>query len=37
VQLKGLPALNQMWAAPDNVPTLNEIKDPFAWMERVLD
>ncbi|MGH2747531.1 MAG: zinc-dependent metalloprotease [Actinomycetota bacterium] len=37
VQLKGLPALNRVWGAPDNLPTLPEIKDPFAWMERVLE
>lgn len=37
VSLKGLTALNQMWAAPDNLPTLSEIKDPFTWMERVVD
>ena len=37
VSLRGLPALNQVWAAPDNLPTMPEVKDPFAWMERVLD
>lgn len=37
VKLRGVAALNQVWAAPDNLPTLDEIKDPFAWMERVLD
>ena len=37
VQLKGIPALNEVWAAPDNLPLLAEIKDPFAWIERVLD
>ena len=37
VQLKGIAALNQVWAAPDNLPLLEEIKDPFAWIERVLD
>ena len=37
VSLKGLSSLNEMWAAPDNLPTIAEIKDPFAWMERVLD
>ena len=36
VKLKGLPELNRLWQAPDNVPTLEEIKDPFAWMDRVL-
>lgn len=36
VELKGIAALNAVWAAPDNLPNLAEIKDPFAWMERVL-
>lgn len=35
--LRGLPSLNKVWDAPDNLPTMAEIKDPFAWMERVLD
>ncbi|MDQ3954432.1 MAG: zinc-dependent metalloprotease [Actinomycetota bacterium] len=35
VQLKSLPLLNSVWQAPDNLPSLAEIKDPFAWMERV--
>lgn len=37
VQIKGIAALNGVWAAPDNLPALDEIKDPFAWMERVAD
>ena len=37
VSLRGLPSLNRVWAAPDNLPTMAEVKDPFAWMERVLD
>ena len=37
VQLKGITALNHVWAAPDNLPLLSEIKDPFAWIERVLE
>ncbi|CAN5659685.1 zinc-dependent metalloprotease [soil metagenome] len=36
VKLKGLPALNRVWEAPDNLPSIDEIRDPFAWMERVL-
>jgi putative hydrolase len=36
VKLHGIDALNRIWEAPDNLPTLDEIKDPFAWMERVL-
>lgn len=37
VKLKGIEALNRMWTAPDNLPSYEEIKDPFAWIERVLD
>lgn len=36
VKLKGLYALNRMWDAADNLPSLEEIRDPFAWMDRVL-
>ena len=37
VQLRGIGALNAVWAAPDNLPAYEEIKDPFAWIERVVD
>ncbi|MDQ4024111.1 MAG: zinc-dependent metalloprotease [Actinomycetota bacterium] len=37
VKLKGVGALNSIWDAPDNMPSYAEIKDPFAWMERVAD
>ncbi|MGH2819600.1 MAG: zinc-dependent metalloprotease [Actinomycetota bacterium] len=36
-KLKGLPALNRVWEAPDNLPTIEEIRDPFAWIDRVLE
>jgi putative hydrolase len=36
-KLRGIPSLNRVWEAPDNLPSLEEIRDPFAWMERVLD
>jgi putative hydrolase len=36
VKLHGIAELNKVWDAPDNLPTIEEIKDPFAWMERVL-
>ena len=35
-QLKGIRSLNRVWDAPDNVPSMEEIRDPFAWMDRVL-
>ena len=37
VKLKGIAALNSIWDAPDNLPSYAEIKDPFAWMERVAE
>ncbi len=37
VELRGVPALNRIWEAPDNLPTMAEIRDPFQWIERVLD
>jgi putative hydrolase len=36
VELHGIAALNRVWEAPDNLPTVPEIKDPFAWAERIL-
>ena len=35
--LRGVAALNRVWDAPDNLPTLGEVRDPFQWIERVLD
>lgn len=35
--MRGVEALNRVWMAPDNLPTVTEVKDPFAWIERVLD
>jgi putative hydrolase len=37
VKMRGIATLNLVWDAPDNLPTLAEIRDPFAWMERVAD
>ncbi|MGH2787539.1 MAG: zinc-dependent metalloprotease [Actinomycetota bacterium] len=36
VKLHGIDSLNRVWGAPDNLPTVAEVRDPFAWMERVL-
>lgn len=36
VKLEGLPSLNRVWEAPDNLPSLAEIRDPFVWIDRVL-
>jgi putative hydrolase len=36
LKLKGIGALNRVWEAPDNLPAIEEIKDPFAWIDRVL-
>jgi coenzyme F420 biosynthesis associated uncharacterized protein len=35
VELHGIPTLNRIWEAPDNLPSGAEIKDPFAWIERI--
>lgn len=37
VSLRGIDALNAVWGAADNLPSMAEIKDPFAWMDRVSD
>ena len=37
IEMRGLQPLNRIWEAPDNLPSEPEIRDPFAWMERVLD
>jgi putative hydrolase len=37
VKLQGIEKLNAMWTAPDNLPTPEEVRDPFAWIERVLE
>ena len=36
VSLHGMAALNRVWEAPDNLPSASEIRDPFTWIERVL-
>lgn len=36
-ELHGLSGLNRLWEAPDNLPSIEEIRDPFAWIERVLE
>lgn len=35
-ELEGLPSLNRVWEAPDNLPTYDELKDPFSWIDRIL-
>ena len=35
--LHGIQALNLIWAAPDNLPTSDELRDPFGWIERVVE
>ena len=34
VKLEGRAALNRVWDAPDNLPSAQELRDPFAWLER---
>jgi uncharacterized protein (DUF2342 family) len=33
-RLKGPESLNRVWDAPDNLPDKEELRDPFAWIER---
>ena len=37
VELHGIATLNRVWHAPDNLPTIAEVRDPFGWIERVVD
>ncbi|WP_028646652.1 zinc-dependent metalloprotease [Nocardiopsis sp. CNT312] len=32
----GMPAFNKVWTSPETLPTLAEIRDPNAWIERVV-
>ena len=32
----GMDGLNRVWLAPENLPTLDEIGVPAAWVERVV-
>ncbi|HEX9697669.1 MAG TPA: zinc-dependent metalloprotease [Actinomycetota bacterium] len=31
----GMDAVNRVWDAPENLPSLSELRDPAAWMRRV--
>ena len=33
----GMDAFNRVWRAPEHLPTLDEISDPAAWVERVAE
>ncbi len=35
VKRVGMEGLNQVWERPENMPTLEEIRDPGLWMDRV--
>ena len=37
VDAEGMSRFNAVWASPETLPTLPEIRDPEAWMRRVLD
>ena len=37
VERHGKSAALQMWSGPESLPTMAEIRDPEAWMRRVLD
>ena len=34
-QRAGMEGLNRVWEKAENVPTLEEIRDPGLWMDRV--
>jgi coenzyme F420 biosynthesis associated uncharacterized protein len=35
VERRGIDTLNRVWSAPSALPTMRELKDPGAWIERV--
>jgi uncharacterized protein (DUF2342 family) len=35
VEQAGMEALNQVWSAPEALPTLSELEAPAAWLARV--
>ena len=35
VSIAGFPGFDQVWQAPENLPSLEELDDPRAWLERV--
>src|SRR5436305_4306995 len=35
VERRGIDTLNRVWSAPSALPTMDELKDPGAWIERV--
>src|ERR671927_388590 len=34
VERAGIEALNRVWDSPDQLPSLTELRDPEAWLER---
>ena len=35
VKRQGMEGLNRIWEAPENLPTLTEVRDPGLWMSRL--
>ena len=35
VKRVGMEGLNRVWERPENMPTLEEIRDPGLWIDRV--
>jgi putative hydrolase len=35
VERGGIETLNRVWEAPEALPTMPELRDPSAWIERV--
>ena len=36
VRERGPAALEQLWQSPESLPTLAEVEDPAAWLERIM-
>lgn len=35
VEKEGLPFLNQVWESPEMLPSIEEVRDPARWIERI--
>jgi uncharacterized protein (DUF2342 family) len=35
VKRQGMQGLNRVWESPENLPTLEEVRDPGPWMARM--
>jgi uncharacterized protein (DUF2342 family) len=35
VERRGISTLNQVWSAPEALPSMKELEDPAAWIARI--